>query len=404
MARSQQVTAIPVTALGSTVRVISKGLVLLLILLTACLCAGCWGTREPDRLGIVLAAAIDRTPDDGFLWTVAIARPRAISSAAGGGSSDPSEQTVVYRQGWGKSLGEGQQRLHSAANREIIWSHANFIMIGEEAARRGIGPILEFISRQYNMRANAQFMVTRGRAGEYLINSQPELEDTLSRAFVNFLLRPREQMGPFVDLNRTIRTLQEDGRDTVAMFLDFAENAPNEPEAAGTAAFHEDRLVAIFTGTANLGLLWALDEDKQFNMRLPCPEDPTGRGFVGIRVLRSHTKQGTSWRDGRPHGWLRATINADINEWACSQPVNEETIQVLDDIGSEVIRSYMEEAINRLKAARSDAIGFGLYLYRTDPARWHQVRQSWRDIFATMPVSIQAKLNIRRTGMTLEAF
>lgn len=366
------------------------------------LMTGCWGSREPDRLSIVLVAGIDRTADDEFLWTVGIARPRAISSVGGEGESGNQERPVVIRQGKGRSLKEGQQDLLSAANREILWSHANYILIGEDTARRGIGPILDFISRQYTMRDNAQLIVTKGQAGRFIQEMEPELEDTLTRVLTNFLIRPRKQLAPFVDINRALRDLQQDGRDIMTAFLDAAENAPFEPRMAGTAVFFEDALVGVFTEDENLGLLWAVNESKEFSIDLPCPGAPAEAGWVSIDVLRSSSQHSTHWEETGPQGRLRVKVEADVSDWACSSPLSVSTMDELDSIGETVIQEYIRAAVTKLQAHSSDVIGFGADLYRKDPKLWHSIRDHWRATFSAMPITIEVKLRIRRIGLTLE--
>ncbi|MQL51371.1 hypothetical protein GFC01_03650, partial [Desulfofundulus thermobenzoicus] len=77
-----------------------------------------------------------------------------------------------------------------------------------------------------------------------------------------------------------------------------------------------------------------------------------------------------------------------------------ETIKRLEELLNEAIKEEIMAAVTRLQGDyRSDAFGFGQAVHRKYPRLWRQVEGEWEDVFAGMPVSVDVKATIRRTGL-----
>lgn len=129
-------------------------LLLLTIILCCALClCGCGlreQAREVDQLLVAQAMGLD-TGEGGFLLS--------LSSAAGSESGSP----PMRLEGHGPSVVSAVERIRAGANEEeLLCAHIGHLLIGEEAARQGIGPCLDYLCRSDDLRLSVPLYILRG--------------------------------------------------------------------------------------------------------------------------------------------------------------------------------------------------------------------------------------------------
>ncbi|MNO06158.1 Spore germination protein A3 precursor [compost metagenome] len=64
----------------------------------------------------------------------------------------------------------------------------------------------------------------------------------------------------------------------------------------------------------------------------------------------------------------------------------------------EIRRTVLQSLSKLQKELRADVAGFGTKVKVNYPAYWDQVKDNWQDTFSEIPVNVQVKVQIERTG------
>ena len=120
--------------------------------------------------------------------------------AAGGGvivsaSSGPEGGESLRLAALGETCTDAVKKLrHWSAREELFFSHVRFALVGEDAARRGIGPVLDYFERGTQTPLDLPLLVVRGGSARVLVtgSEDPDYEIT---ALLAALQRDAERTG-----------------------------------------------------------------------------------------------------------------------------------------------------------------------------------------------------------------
>ncbi|MDD3074550.1 MAG: Ger(x)C family spore germination protein, partial [Eubacteriales bacterium] len=150
--------------------------VLLLIIMLLPL-SGCWDSVELDQLALVLLIGIDTDPmGDGFEVTVHVLNVAAGGTGGGGGSKNISQTLTLSARG--QTLSDATRNLRGRVQGRFSFHHVRVVLIGEDLARKGIQPVLDFLFRAPEIRLTSYLLVCQGTAREKMLLA-PEISGTL---------------------------------------------------------------------------------------------------------------------------------------------------------------------------------------------------------------------------------
>ena len=197
----------------------------LLLLLPLALLCGC--AREPSP---VSALALDRA-GNGCRLTAELVRQDTPEDAA--------VPSCLAAQG--DSFTDALHALEGLLPGELYLSHAQVLLLSEQAAEDDLTPLAEYLCRDNDIRLNLRCAVVRGGAASDLLENDEEiyaLSDLLDRAAETGTL-------PDMPLYRVTEALETDGTAILpSLSLDrFGQTAPS-----GTAVFTEGKLSCFLDG------------------------------------------------------------------------------------------------------------------------------------------------------------
>ncbi len=197
----------------------------LLLLLPLALLCGC--AREPSP---VSALALDRA-GNGCRLTAELVRQDTPEDAA--------VPSCLAAQG--DSFTDALHALEGLLPGELYLSHAQVLLLSEQAAEDDLTPLAEYLCRDNDIRLNLRCAVVRGGAASDLLENDEEiyaLSDLLDRAAETGTL-------PDMPLYRVAEALETDGTAILpSLSLDrFGQTAPS-----GTAVFTEGKLSCFLDG------------------------------------------------------------------------------------------------------------------------------------------------------------
>lgn len=380
-------------------------------LLAACLLgvlllpvAGCWSRREISELAIIVAIGFDYEPGpEPYRITMQVARVNALvrgGAAQGQAKGDPVEVVT----GVGRTPHEAGRNLQRGMPRRFHPQHNELWVIGEEMARREIGPLMDFFERLQLLRPNVLVLVAKGPAREVLQHSE-NLERTLAET-VTGLMRFRTYTGSTlrVAVHDLGVVLSQPGRQPVIPGIRLNPTAVDKGQPlvmlVDLAIFREDRLVGWLPPESNLGFLWAVNKIARGLVTLPCPGEPDRS--VTVEFSRGNSTRRATFTRGNPGVWIHTDLEVDISSQECRENLAspESFAQLADSLERYVARTIIE-AIGYAQDLKSDVFGFGELFYQEVPAYWKRVAGRWDDeVFPALEPRVTVKVHTRRPGLT----
>jgi len=315
----------------------------------------------------------------------------------------------------GQTIFEAKRYLHSYAAKRTSWYHLKYILIGEEAAKQGIGTALDFFCENDENRFLHRLVVSREMSAEAFITSTVthtnDLADTLDSLFEDtkrtglssevHLLDYANSCEckwaclyvPTVELAYATHHASADGEGSEDD-LDYL------PVLAGYAVFQQDyKLAGYIDGDETLGMNIVLNKLESAAVIVT---DIHGQ-LVSLEVMSSKTNIKTNLND-TPSATIKVEMTAFMVEYHETQDVlEEEYISYLEDQMSAKIKNAIEQALSSGQRWGTDVFGIGSALYHAYPITSRPFKANWPEWFSTMGIQIEVSSQIQCTYSMLNA-
>jgi spore germination protein KC len=382
-----------------------RGAVVLALLL---LLTGCWSRRELNDLAPVVGIGVDITDQGRYEVILAVVQAGKGGGTSDGGGRGESAITNVLLQGEGPTFTEALRAIELSAARRPALAHAQVVIIGEHAAKRGVSGIMDFMARNEKIRLSPRLLVLRDASLREALEQQIKLRSLPSIAL-------REIMASHLTLTANLKDFLV-ARSTgyqaaVVPTLTFRshgsrekEAAQPEPDVTGGAVFTGDRVATYLTGAEVRASTWLKGTARNGVMTVACPGHPDRQ--VSARVYRSTRKYKPHW-NGRTLSYrIELTGSVFLSDVECPLDLSEPP--VLDEIRKSMEKNLQErvvQLVHHLQDRRVDPFGFGEHVRAFLPAAWRQVgRERWPDTWATVPVEVVTHIKIAHPMLTTSGF
>lgn len=417
-------------------------LTVLLIMLMPFTIIGCWGRRETQQMNLTTALGFDQVMVDGnpkFRFTVLSTKsPHSSGAGAGtsGGISEPQRNRVSQVLSIdGDTLWDAGRNYNLRSSRRLFIGQVIVVVVGEETARAGLGEIMDFLLRHQDIRERVWLVVCQGKAADFL-NAQPE-EETIASAEIDGILRSaatRTAKVKGINLFNFSYDLVTPGREAVLPYMVLFEplepSSPirqaasgngsasasgsqnnggmeqeNQPQrktfrATGFAVFQGNRMIGLLNEEESQGLLYLTNQVK--TAALPIAVDADKKN-VSIRIQESKTKIEPVFSDGnvkfevsiKTSGYLMEEDDTVVK-------VSQEDWKKVQELGSKEIEKSCLAAVAKAQELKSDVLGLGDKIHRTNPEEWKTIKGNWEQVFPTVIVDVRAELKIKQTGVSSE--
>jgi spore germination protein KC len=379
----------------------------LLLAALSILSSGCWGRYELEHRAIVSALALDKGDSPGqYRVSVLITRTIAARSPAAGGTAPSPEQTNWSLSATGLTPAAALRSLEERSERRLFFHHNRLIIIGDELARSGVQPVLDFFARHPEIRSRAWLLVAREREARELLEVASRVELIPSVA-MDRQVAARRYTGTTgaLDLHEFLLRLSGTTAPVSGTLIPVPRPSEMDPrpaersglQASGSAAFKGDRLVGYLDPFETRGLLWASGEIKATMMAVPCP-DSSGAHF-SVTVRRSDARTRPDWPGRQPQIRLGVQLEGDLTDYLCpGDPLQPGAWQRLEAALGKVIEGEVLSSLKQAQKWEADIFGFGDTVHRAFPTQWPQLKPRWGELFARLRVDVEVEAHIRRIG------
>jgi spore germination protein KC len=385
----------------------NKVLLAFLLVVFSLTSTGCLGKQEINDLALVMAVGLDTGKKPGtVMLTAQIARPadaRGQTGAPSGGTGEPIWSATAE----GKSVFEAVRNLGRYSSRRVFWAHNFVIIIGEDLARQGIGEIVDFFTRNHELRMRTWVVVAKGKASQ-LVSTQTGLEVIPGEAIDN-LFRYSEiiSSAPRSDM-RTLQAayLSDSTHPTLAKVQIRSREISNKKpgqfgsikqvELAGAAVFNKDKMVGWLTPEETRGMLWFTEKVESGVVTLPCSEN--AKKNTTLELKQQKFKVTPSYKNGTPSFDVQATSYADLVESGCESQDETALIQKLEGKLQQRLRAEIQGVVNKAqKTYKVDFLNLGKVFQNTYPIEWRSLRQTWMEDFPKAKVNVHVTVHINST-------
>lgn len=405
--------------------------------------SGCYDRVELNELAIADIMALDRTDDGRLKVSLQFLIPSELTNPGGVGAGAGLKDPFYVMEATGETLPEAFSLLQAKVPRRLFTSHIRVVVLGEELARAGIGPVFDSLTRIRELRVSADVIVTRGEAAA-LLRAAPRLGRLPVSALSNVL---NQQIVPLRSIREVAIALVSEGMDPFLPAVGLTERIETELEAGvraqefeleGVGIFRGDQLVGFVPLDLARGLAWLVNEapfaaatiqwppeggppspsvresdlspEERFIQREAPPRmGPAGLG-EGMRapnqitpqVVRARVNFHTRVQDGQVRVQVHAHAVDDI-------VTNQAGLDLTDpDVIPPLERALAASIEERMRAMlrlaqeelNADVFGFGALIRKNHPQLWKALRRDWHVHFRQLPVEITVEVKVRRTGLT----
>lgn len=382
----------------------------LLSLILSITLSGCAGKREINELALVMAVGLDKGKDGKVEVSVQIARPadsRGQTGAPAGNTGDP----IWSAKASGDTIFEAIRNLSAFSTRRVFWAHNFIVVINEELAREGISEIIDFFTRNPELRMRTWVVVTPNKASN-ILSTMTGLEvisgealDKLFRYTSISTLAPRTQM---IDFQAAY--LSESTEPVLARVKLIERGVSNKKpgqegsikqiELAGAGVFKGDKLIGILNQKETRGLLPFIEKIESGVMAVSCPNEP--EDMVSLELKDYKFKVTPSLKNNQPRFHIRFDGIYSMVEAGC--PLSLEDVAQMQKLEKQVqneLKGNFNSIISKAQIEyKADILELGKVFHNRYPSEWKQsIKERWEEDFQTAPVTVDVSIKIKDSAL-----
>jgi spore germination protein KC len=368
--------------------------------------AGCQAIPETDMQTYVMLVGVDEGSRLPYQITFQYAAPT---------SNEPDTLTVEAQNLWSAA-----QIADSFTSRVLTLKHNRVVIVSQAIAERGMEPVMEMLTWDNSIRRECFLLMTRGKAGDFIKNSESNLEKYPSRHF-EFVMDGNTESGAIlvsdihsfytalksphiqaavglvgVNDGDKLNSVQEGRGDYDYAAGDIPREGSNKTEIMGMAVFSGDRPAGyldggecrqynILTGKFQSGVMsfTGVSEEPEAELVLMAEKN----GLPRVRVQLSEGKADISV-SVRLKCWTESFDGPEnIRDW-------EQNSRLEEKVAVEISREMTNLVQKVQKEMKSDVFGFCDYAR----ARFWTVREwegyDWQKAFENGQIRIDVQVEI----------
>ncbi|SFJ61831.1 Ger(x)C family spore germination protein [Thermoflavimicrobium dichotomicum] len=361
------------------------------ILMFSLLITGCWDRREIEERMSVTSLAID--PDKkGYEVTAIVPIPTKIIGGGGGGGGGGEGSAVEVFSSSGGNLGYVINMLNEKTTESIYLGNTQIVLIGEGQAKRGIGPFIDFLRRNPEVRRQLWPVVIKGKAKD-AVKVQTNLEQVPTNYIKDLLETGVEgEEIPNFYLGKLFVELSSPARQ--APIVNYIRAEKDKYEWLGVAIFKKDKMVGTLEDKAELSVLLHLREQKKGRIiTTTCPDRKEEIVFMPHDVKRTITVT------DQPQVRANIEIRGEIIEKGCALGFDQK--KAFNAIEKQLEAAYEKKAKHLMDRAQKewklDIFHFGDWVRAFRPELWKRI--DWHHTFPSIPIQVNYKVMVKQIGI-----
>lgn len=364
----------------------------IIIILIPLLLSGCWDLEEVDRRAFATTIGIDALPRDKVMISVQI--PLSQKMLPPGTKSEGEGKIFSTLSLAGTTVSDAFNHLQTRSYLDLVIQQNKSIIIGTDAARRGVEPLLDFLVRNPKAPPQAFIFVAKNYSAKEILSFAP-----IERTLPGLMLGRSAQT--VVKYNRTFfipvwqfgQKLVHETKDPYAPLISID---PDEGVfiTDGLAVFDQDRLSGELNGeeTQMAGIIIGII--KKGTLTVPIPQ-----GKIVFRNISSQSRLKVVLKNNRPLFGLKIDLYGEIDEmvgWGHHE-IGPTDIRNLERNVKREIAPKITAVIHKLQSFNSDILNFGEQLRVQHLQVWNRI--DWKKVYPTADFQVDLRVHIWGNGV-----
>ena len=357
---------------------------LVLLMLCAGCCTGCWDKKELNQLALAQVIAIDYQ-DGQYQVTLQLILPSAEQETVTG-------DNLWSMSGTGPSVGAALQQIALAAPRELYLDHLALVLLGEGVLEQSLEQGIDYLLKENVLRRRTYLLAVQGNAGT-LLSQSAELAK-MDIFYMDNLLQ--DQSRRVQGGNTTINDYYLASYNGVQEAL-VVPRIVLEPEVSlrldGAALVQAGQLIAWVDRDWLEGYYWTSGGKEIITLQQAVSESED-KGQIIVELQKEPCKwELASERPLSVTMHLRGKIKivSGFDSWkdrADAETASEQIVRQVELHALEQIDGMLQV----VQPLGADTVGLGRWLYGWHPQLVQENR--WPKQFATLPIQYQVQLEI----------
>ncbi|MCE3200011.1 Ger(x)C family spore germination protein [Paenibacillus sonchi] len=347
---------------------------------------GCWDSKEIDKLSIIQGVAIDTNQD-----MLELTYQHLIAQKS---QKNTYTNVTTLNKDSIQAASRDQAKLVSHTP---LYNFIRLVLISDQALKNTrIDQLLDTFTRSYKPSRKSLVMIVKGNAKEALNKlgkhkDMPsfDLEELAANSVLNSKIPRKIRLGEI-----SIHISQ--GTDFIIQRLETNES--NHLSGAALVSGKTKKFADWVNEEDVTGINWIQGRSKGSIIKV---EDPKTKQHMVFEVEDVHSKLIPRVNGKDLSFTVRIKTDIKLNETSVisAELLKEPFIRSAKETVEDEIRRMVLQSLSKLqKELRADVAGFGTKVKVNYPAYWDQVKDNWQDTFSEIPVNVQVKVQIERTG------
>lgn len=356
--------------------------------------SGCWDLEEVDRRVFATTMGIDLSTNAGDEVELSVQVPQPQKMLPPGArASEPGKKFNTIST-TAETVLAAFNDLQAKTSGELVIQQNKSIIMGEEAARRDVSPLLDWLLRSPTAPPQAWVFIARDATAKDILTFVPVQENLPGLDFVQAAQSiAKYDRTYFIPVWKFGQKLIQGSKDAYAPLISL-DQTEGQYVIAGLAVFDGRRMAGELSPeeARSLGILANLMKAGSITL------DLTGNRKLTLRNVRAHTSLKVNMNRGTPSFFVKTTVAGSLSELTGGyMKLTPGENRRLEKTATEEIRSRLESVIRRLQELNSDPIDFGEQLRAQHQDVWQRI--NWKKVFPTVPFRIELKVKIQRDGV-----
>lgn len=362
---------------------------------------------ELEDLELVRAIGVDKSPDnlDHIRLTVTSKREKRETGGGKKEGQGPSEKSsgVKVKSSDGKTAFEAERKFQTFNEKQVFWGHADYYIIGEEAARDDLIKYLDLLSRGQELRLNSTVYVVKDATAQELMEISQE-----SEIYIPDLLKSLSKNIGFTSTSGKLEQIELMGKldDKYSQVLiptlhilkkknsEKEESDDTEVKLEGYAVIRNTKLIAFANKQQSMGINFITNKIKSGVLNL---KDSTGKE-VSVEIVNSDTKIIPRFYDDTVSVLIKVAINSNVTEMHSTLDIfKENELLKLEEQQAITVKQYLLEAIKLAQTNDADILGIANKIYHKHPVKWQSINYRWNEIFPKIKFDIEVASTLKRS-------
>lgn len=389
-------------------RTVINGMRLIGILLIISTMLGCSSDffpikREIDQIEMVQLMTIDKCNETGLV-EVAVVNKTGMETGGGEGASQENERINVLS-GIGETAYEAVRNLKADSDKVVFFSHLEYFIIGESAAKENFGKYFDIISRDPELRFTSKIYIAKECMAKDLVHvtlaQDKYIVDRLKNMEDDERVLGRNSEVSIIEVIQMLNTpniatvipalrrseIQEEISTEYLPFYDLA--------TAGYAILKDFQLHDYIEESSARGYNFVVNKVKSTPISV---KDHTGE-YVALDLVGAETKVKGHFKGKKLTGVTFETyVQSNIGEQHSRvNLITKERLAEIKEKQEKIITEEMEKVIKFSQEIGTDCIELGKRLRMRYPFKWDHIENEWEKIFPEIDIKVKVIAKINRT-------